>query len=275
MIFKERIDTGIRNNPSTGDVLTDGGIKINSNFDAIYNAFGDERLFDVANGEGRQVIHATGYYQKHPLLYYASPVELGSRHDIDTSIGLISLRLPPPKAGECIEVINSNGSFGSKNELIVQTETMDSFSNGEKEVRFRTPYAKIIFWCERVERGRGVWRYSIDNLYHNRYQAVEINESLSTVARDFTISHINDYRVIKLLTFYQDGVNANSRSSEILLHINNTNKTVYHTEYAVVSSVDAEIVKTEFFINGDDVVLRARAISGNNGRFIVKSIDSV
>ena len=61
---KKVIDVGEVGNASTGDILYAGGVKINQNYDAIYNAFGDQRLFAAGSGEGSQKIHATSYYQK-------------------------------------------------------------------------------------------------------------------------------------------------------------------------------------------------------------------
>ena len=47
---KQLIDVGEIGNASTGDILFDGGVKINNDINAIYNAFGDQRKMATANG---------------------------------------------------------------------------------------------------------------------------------------------------------------------------------------------------------------------------------
>lgn len=275
METKKRIDTGIRNNPSTGDVLADGGDKINSNFDALYNTFGDQRLFAVAQGIDQQTLHATGYYQKHTPLTYASNVEMGSKHDIDTSLGSISVKLPKVKIGECIEIVNSNGSFSSKNPLRVQTESTDSFIGGTTEMTFRTPNVRLIFWGVKVERGRGVWNLGMEHMFHTKYSPVNLDETIGTVAKEFPIANINDYNVIKFMTYYRDGNTGNSKSSEIQLHINSITRVLYHTEYAVIGNNPQDLTQIEFFLDENEIKVRIQSKIGNNGRFIMKSIDSI
>lgn len=63
---KKLIDVGQIGNPSTGDPLYDGGVKLNEMVTNIYNAFGDVRLLTANNGVGTMLLHATGYYQKLP-----------------------------------------------------------------------------------------------------------------------------------------------------------------------------------------------------------------
>lgn len=59
--LKTLIDTGIKGNSSTGDILYDGGEKLNINMDSLWNVFGDYRLYDeTTHGQGRQTLHAIG-----------------------------------------------------------------------------------------------------------------------------------------------------------------------------------------------------------------------
>ena len=149
---KKRIDTGTVGNPSTGDILYDGGNKINDNFDSIYDAFADQRLKEIDHGAGRMVIHATGYYQKHPRQSYAgSAVEIGSLHDIDTTQGALIAILPKAKVGEGVVFINSNGSFSATTPLNIRTQAGDSISGYSGDAVITQPFSKVTVWCTAVE----------------------------------------------------------------------------------------------------------------------------
>lgn len=275
IIYKKRIDTGIRNNPSTGDVLADGGDKLNFNADSLYNTFGDKRLYGVNHGIDRQFLHATGYWQKYPPIEYSKVVPMGSKHDIDTTTGSITLKLPKVKVGECVDIINSNGSISSRNPLIIQTEMNDSFSEGQNSITIRTPYVRIITWGVRDVNGFGTWDYSIQPLYEKEFSPVDINVFIKTTGTIFDIANINDFKVIKLLTYFHDSINNYSKSSEILLHMNNETKTVYHTEYAVIGNKPEDLLHLEFYLEGDMVKMRVQSKAGSNSRFIMKSIESI
>ncbi|WWS25377.1 hypothetical protein vBKpnAMK6_00436 [Klebsiella phage vB_Kpn_AM_K6] len=92
---KKIIDVGEIGNASTGDILYDGGVKINDNFDAIYNAFADQRLFAAGGGALNQKIHATSYYQKIKFgdANSAGTVPMGSCIDADCSEGAVQVAL--------------------------------------------------------------------------------------------------------------------------------------------------------------------------------------
>lgn len=275
IVYKKRIDTGIRNNPSTGDVLADGGDKLNVNADSLYNTFGDKRLYEFNQGIDRQFLHATGYWQKYPPIEYSKVVPMGSKHDIDTTTGSITLKLPKVKVGECVDIINSNGSISSRNPLIIQTDLNDSFSDGQKSITIRTPHLRIITWGVRDLNGFGTWDYSIHPLYEKEFSPVDINEFIKTTGTIFDIANINDFKVIKLLTYFHDSINNYSKSSEILLHMNNETKTVYHAEYAVIGNKPEDLIHIEFFLDGDMVKMRVQSKAGSNSRFIMKSIESI
>lgn len=275
MRVKQRIDTGVRNNPSTGDVLADGGDKINNGIDDIYDKFGDTRISEVGHGIDKQTIHATGYYQKYKPTYYARVVEMGSMHDIDTTTGSIVVKLPKVKIGESIEFINSNGSITSAKNLMLQCESTDSFVGGDGSKIFRTPHSKIIVWGVNDYSGRGTWDYSIDNLFYQNYTAVDIDAFIKTTGTVYTIANISDYRAMKFIIHCQDDIQKKSKSSEMLLHINRATGKLYHAEYAVVGNNPEDLFDIEFYVEGEDIKMNVKTKIGNNARFIMKSTDNI
>lgn len=275
IITKERIDTGIKNNPSTGDVLNDGGIKINSVIDDVYNKFGDTRLNVVAHGVGKQVIHATGYYQKYPTAYYTRVLEHGSMHDIDTTLGAITARLPKAKVGECIEIINSNGSITGSKHIRIQCSSTDSFIDGTMEKFFRNPNIRIILWGVSDENGVGKWDYKVEDLYSKTLTPVDVTIMVQTTGTTIDIADIEEYNVIKFLVYFNDGNAGLSKSSEVMLHINPQRREVLHSEYAVVSSDPVEMFDLKFFLDDDIIKLTVKTNMGNNSIFKMRAIETL
>lgn len=273
---KERVDIGIPNNPSTGDVLADGGIKINNNFDDIYNKFGDNRLFEIDHGVDRQTIHATGYWQKHQPTFYTKVVEIGSQHDIDTTTGSVTVRLPKLKVGESISIINSNNSVSNDKHIRVQCENTDSFMDGELAKIFRIPGSKINLWGVSDDRGMGKWDYELTPLYNKTINPVYEDIFVKTTGTTIDIANISDFKVIKFLIYFHDDIQRLSKSSEVILHVNSSTRKVYHTEYGVVSNREEEMFDLLFEVNADDLIrLTVKTRIGNNARFIIKSIDTI
>ena len=221
---KKRIDTGVVGNPSTGDILYDGGNKINDNFDAIFDAFGDQRLKDVDHGAGRQVIHATGYYQKKSRQSYAgSPVDIGSLHDIDTTQGAIIAILPKAKVGEGVVFINSNGSLSTNTPLTIRTQAGDSLSGFAGDATITQPYSRISVWCTAVEGTRCTWRVGIESMFVDNTTPLDRTVNVTAVASNVAIVSKNEYNTIKLVTVASNVAGNKMQSSETLLMIDAKN----------------------------------------------------
>lgn len=235
---KQVVDIGEIGNASTGDILYDGGAKINDNFDAVYNQFGDQRYFAAAAGSGNQKIYATGYYQKLSAVnYVSSAVENGTCHDMDTSSGAISVRLSKGKLGEAVYFVNSNGSLSKTNPLKIQAD--DAFIDGSKELTVAYPYSRIECWCVNVEAdGTAVWNYSISSMFGNTYQPLQETFSVSTSQTTITICSADAYAAVKLFISAGTADGQMRRTSEVLLMIDNVGKQIYETEYAVLKIGD-------------------------------------
>lgn len=120
---RKRLNTGELSVPGSGDTIHDGGNKLHDNFDELYLAFGDQRLFRVAKSGTEEWItpHATGYYQHKQLSEYATPVLSGSMHDINSlnSAGHFPVLLPTigqtngeARRGEHVCLQDSASSWG-------------------------------------------------------------------------------------------------------------------------------------------------------------------
>lgn len=130
---RKRVNTGTVGVAGTGDTVNAGGVKIESNFEELYQAFGDQQLFDVENtsytdGTTYQTVHPSGFFQHHDYSYYADQIVAGSKHDIkstDSTDTYFNIYLPVIvsavnetdtfiRRGEHIELIDSFGSWGTK-----------------------------------------------------------------------------------------------------------------------------------------------------------------
>lgn len=275
--LKQRVDTGEIGNASTGDILFDGGNKINENFDAVYNAFGDQRLFDDTTlGVARQKIHATGYYQKleDQNESYVAPVELGSMHDMDTSSGAVYVNLPKGKRGELVVFVNSNGSISVNNPLRITPN--NSFVGIAGDLIVTSPFVRVECWCISDDGGRAVWDYSMTSLFGQRHMPLEKTFNLSTTPSDIRIAHISEFNTIKLMVSATSPDGKRLKTAEIMLLVDFLGKKVYQTEYAVLKSgpddEDAEMYKLDFKIGtGDYVVVAAQSLKGTL-RFAIKTI---
>lgn len=251
---KKIIDVGEIGNASTGDILYDGGIKVNKNFNSIYNAFGDQRLGNVNDGEESQLIHATGYYQKANQYDFRTPISLGTMWDVDTSIGAASPIITKGKPGECVVFINSNGSFSVNTPLMI-TVSAGSFVGVQNSLVVTAPYSKVVCWCVKNENSVSVWNYSITPLFEQKHVLLE-GTYLTETNPKLKICHMNEFESIKFLLTSANQTKTIIKQSEVSLLIDSLNKNVYSTEYAVIRKGN----KNE----GDNIVNITFEIDSNN-----------
>ncbi|EFW3083890.1 hypothetical protein FVR62_00120 [Shigella flexneri] len=232
---KKLIDTGEIGNASTGDILFDGGNKINSDFNAIYNAFGDQRKMAVANGTGAdgQIIHATGYYQKRSIAEYATPVKVGTRHDIDTSTVGVKVIIERGELGDCVEFINSNGSISVTNPLTIQA--IDSIKGVSGNLVVTSPYSKVTLRCISSDNSTSVWNYSIESMFGQKESPAEGTWNISTSGSvDIPLFHRTEYNMAKLLVTCQSVDGRKIKTAEINILVDTVNSEVISSEYAVM-----------------------------------------
>ena len=257
------VDIGEIGNASTGDILYEGGRKLNVDVDSLYNTFGDQRLYSVNNGENSQVLHATGYYQKATnIIEWNSTVALGSMRDVNTAEGVVTARIAKGKAGEGIIFINSNGSLSTSMPLEVELQGTDSFlTAATNKMKFTQPYTKITLWCIDDANGVGTWDYKIESMFGNQSVLLDKTYNMSSVVRDIPIAFRADYKTIKLMLTAISTDETKYKASEILLYIDLKDRKVYSTEYAVIrrgqASEEDEIYAIDFRIDNQDIIQAA------------------
>ena len=257
------VDIGEIGNASTGDILYEGGRKLNVDLDSLYNTFGDQRLYSVNNGENSQVLHATGYYQKATnIIEWNSTVALGSMRDVNTAKGVVTARIAKGKAGEGIIFINSNGSLSTSMPLEVELQGTDSFlTAATNKMKFTQPYTKITLWCIDDANGVGTWDYKIESMFGNQSVLLDKTYNMSSVVRDIPIAFRADYKTIKLMLTAISTDETKYKASEILLYIDLKDRKVYSTEYAVIrrgqASEEDEIYAIDFRIDNQDIIQAA------------------
>lgn len=273
---KMEIDVGGIGNASTGDILYDGGNKINSNTDALYNAFGDQRFYDAGTAVGNQTIHATGYYQKVDQYDFNTPIAMGTMWDVDTTLGGANPILSPGKAGEAVYFINSNGSC-SVNAPIEINPAGGSFVGIQGGLVVTQPFAKIECWCIKSEAGVATWNYSISSMFGSRETPIEVTKATpSNGTTVIPISHMTEYNSIKLLVTASSADGTKLRQSEVNLLIDQRTKTVLDTEFAVLrvgnSNEEDELITIKYDIGVDGKVNMSVTTTYQNMRVSVKSI---
>lgn len=234
---KQLIDTGEIGNASTGDILFDGGNKINDNINAIYNAFGDQRKMSLDNGQGAtvgQVIHATGYYQKSTsALDYQTPVENGSMHDIDTTSGAVQITLSKGVRGEAVFFCNSNGSFSTTRPLTIDAN--DNFINVGRTIKITSPYVFVKCWCISDSDGRSVWDYSIESMFGEKHIPTDGTWATAVGGTvSIPLFHQSEFSTVKYLVTARTTDGTKQKSSEINILVDTTGRQVISTEYAVI-----------------------------------------
>lgn len=277
---KQLIDVGEIGNASTGDILYDGGVKLNNNVNAIYNAFGDQRKMSNAEGQGAtgQKIHATGYYQK-PVsnaAEFGTSLPMGSQYDIDTAqdgTGVVVV-LGAGVPGEGVNFINSNGSISVSRPLTIQVEN-GRFKGLPNNLVVTTPYSEIKCVCVDTVAGAAVWDYSIRSMFGQEQVPVDGTWAITTAAIDIPLFHKTEYNTAKLLFTCQSTDGKRAKTAEINILIDPVANQVVSTEYAVIrignTDEDDVIATISFSIDAD--VVKANVASSSGGlRVALKTI---
>lgn len=273
---KKVIDIGEIGNASTGDILYDGGIKVNKNFSSIYNAFGDQRLGNVNEGEESQLIHSTGYYQKANQYDFKTPIPLGSMWDIDTSTGAASPIITEGKPGECVVFVNTNGSLSVNTPLVI-TVSNGSFVGIQNSLIITSPYSKVTCWCVKNENSVSVWNYSITPLFEQKFNTVEGTYLVSNDIK-LKICNISEFDSVKFLFTSSNQTKSIMKQSEINLLIDSLNKNVYSVEYAVIRkgnlNENDNIVNISFEVDSSNSVNMILSSSIAGLKTAIKTLDT-
>lgn len=277
---KTRIDTGVRGSPSTGDILYDGGNFLNTNFNSVYNTFGDQRLFAQGiEGAGAQTLHATGYYQQN--MTGGTKLEMGSMHCI-VSQQPVTAQLPLGAVGEGIVFISVDGtSISPKNPFKIECDTRDNIANAGKTLTVTTPNCRIAIWGARKAQSSAAvtWEYSITPMFGNFAVPIDKNYNISGKGATFPIAHKDQFQSIKLLVTSSMGSQSTAKfkSCEILLHVDKLNNKVYSSEYAVLKDGD-DFYTTAFAIDSTSSQVTMTVKPVNTAipiQFAIKSISTV
>lgn len=274
---KELIDVGVIGNPTTGDILYDGGVKLNNMLNNIYNGFADWRLGqNDLQGVGLMTLHPMGYYQKYTdNIYASSPIELGSLHDVTTAAATKTITLPKGKAGEGVCIINTDGSFNNDRPLNIRPSAGDSIVGVGAQLQITVPHTKITLFC--TEGGvASVWRYKVEALFGDEAMPIETTVSLKNA--DYTripVASKTDYNLMKfLLVAETTSAPVTFKSCEVLLHINQLQNEVYWSEYAVLKNGDDELYDLSFDVSGSKIIMSAKSLN-KPLRLSIKAIDTV
>lgn len=258
-IPKQKIDVGQIGNASTGDILFDGGNKINDNIANMYNAFGDQRFVTDGTDIGNMTIHATGYYQKVDSSAFRTAVPVGTQWDVDTKGESVVCTIEQARRGEIVRFMNSNGSISVNSPLNIQAAG-GTFVGVSGPLKITTPYTHITCVC--VEEGANtVWNYSVENMFGTNLSPVEGTYLLTATNSNIRLAHSSDFNSMKLLLIATDNTDTKMRQSEVNLLCGGTvnNKQVYHTEYAVqrVGNLDEhtdDLIALSFVIDANGYV---------------------
>lgn len=270
---KKIIDTGLAGNASTGDILYDGGNKINDNMDNLYNAFGDQRMYENNKGLDLQVLHATGYYQKHTRFYYTQPIEIGSQHDIDTSSGALTILLPQSKFGEGVVFINSNGSISNETPLNIRPSSGDEFSKIQGELQVTVPNVKITVWCVEKNGNNGILDYKIESLFGESINPIELSTQIGQAKKEVQICHKNDYNVIEFIIAAKTIDGKKFKNSKIMIAVDSVANNILNNEYSVLSNDN--LFNIIFKIVNNYVIAEIESINKENIRIKIKSTDAI
>lgn len=272
---KKVIDVGEIGNASTGDILFDGGVKINFNFQSVYNAFGDQRLDAIANGENAQLIHATGYYQKATQYEFRTPIALGTMWDVDTSTGAVSPIITQGKPGECVEFVNTNGSI-SVNSPMVISASGGTFAGVSGPLTITAPYSKVVCWCVSASGGVSTWNYSVESMFGDDRKPINATFPIGAVANPIRIAHATEFESIKLMLVCANANKSKMRFSEVNLLINSLSRTVFTNEYSVIrvgnTSEADEIVNIAYDIDSNNYLVMNVTSSTTGMKMAIKSV---
>ena len=272
---KQRIDVGEKGDANTGDIIYDGGVKLNRTLDNLYNAFGDQRLYSIGSGDNLQKLFATGYYQKLPPSEYASKIELGSMHDLDTTTGDLVINLPTPKLGEQVKFINSNGTFQS-NKAILRCDAGSSI-RGSNELDLIHPYSHITLTCINDVGATKVWDYKIEPMFGDYSVPVDTSKVEIEANAKVTIDLFDKstYSGAKLVLSAKELKSGQKEMtvSEILLMIDSDGNTIYSDEYSVLFKTK-KIFNIDFKITGNRCLADVTA-SDSKINFAIKTIETI
>lgn len=273
---KQRIDTGIIGNASTGDILYDGGTKINSNMDSIYNAFGDARMFEAGTATGNQMIHATGYFQKAKATDFRTAVPLGSQWDVDTTESGAIVTIQRGKVGEFVAFVNSNGSISVNNPLTIRLTSGSSFVgiSATEGLVITTPNTYVECWCVAIVNNNPVWNYSIRSMFGRSEIPIEGTYPVVGTSTIVPIANASEFNTIKLLLTASTNDAKYQKTSEVLLLIDNVAKNIYSTEYAVlkVGNLPNELYTMKFDIDANNKVVANFTTTQTTVKLAIKSI---
>lgn len=272
---KKVIDVGELGNASTGDILFDGGVKLNLNFASIYNAFGDQRLAVIDDGENQQTINATGYWQKVNQQDFRTPVALGTCWDVDSSSGAVSPIITQGKPGECVQFINSNGSWSVNNPLVI-TLSGGTFAGISGSLNVSSPFSKVTCWCVSNIGGVVTWNYSVTSMFGDQQLPINSTHFVTSTQSKIRIAHSTEYTSIKLLLTGGNANNSKMRQSEVNILIDQSGKKIFYTEYAVLrvgsNDEEDEIINISFEIDTNGYVNAVVSTSITGIKLAIKSI---
>ncbi|QFR55794.1 baseplate wedge tail fiber connector [Yersinia phage JC221] len=275
---KKLIDTGQIGNPSTGDPIYDGGVKLNEMITNVYNAFADTRFLSAGDGVGQMVLHATGYYQKFPRTYYSgTPIELGSLHDMDTSSGPISVVLPQGKVGEGCYFINSNGSISVDRPLAFRPQVGDSIKGVQDQLYITSPYTLVKVWCVKKEGAITTWDYSVESMFGSKTMPVDTTRLiLKASATAIPLFGYTEFSGAKFLVYAENITGTVTKMAEILLGVDRTTKGLHSTEYAVLRNSNDDMYKLNFTVGAGDIVYaNVQSVKEDRIKFTIKAIDTI
>ena len=277
---KRLIDVGEVGNASTGDILFNGGVKINEVFEDLYNVFGDRRLLKGNNGQQLMILHGTGYYQKLPRSDYITEIEVGQMHDISTSDGPLTIRLPTnAKAGERVKIQNFDGSW--KNFPLSVDAQVGGNIDDQQILKFNQDFCEIQFICTNDAQlnVRG-WKQLVTPLYGNHY--VPIDDIITLNRQQIVQKEIyktNEYSSLKLLITGEEIINTNEQTFKQTMEvlILNDKTQVLSTEYGVLYTSPDKLFTVEFTLSTDNQTVYAK-ISQNSLKQIkvhIKAIEQI
>lgn len=273
---KQRIDVGQVGNANTGDIIYDGGVKLNDNLDALYNAFGDIRLYDAGKeGVGSQTLHAAGYFQKLPTSYYSrNIIEPGSQHDLNTLVATFIVTLPTPKLGEQCRFINSNGSFAT-NKIVFKAQAGGDIA-GSQELEISQGYVMVEFTCTSDVNNAAKWEYKVLPMFGDFSvpvnNTVEVTRQTPVAIPLFNKAMYEGTKLILSASEVKAGVKERT-VSEVLVMIDAEDNTIYSDEYSVIYKND-KIYSLEFIVDRNIAVVRV-STTKDKIKFSIKSIETI
>lgn len=273
---KQIINTGVKGNQGTGDIIYDGGEKINLNFDGIYNSFSDATKYSINNGEGLQKIHGTGYYQRYPNSYYnANMIEMGSMHNVDTSTGPLNIRLPKGVPGECVVFVNTNGSLSVDSPARITPNEMDVILGHTSTLELTLPHTRTELWCVNNANGISVWTYKIVSLFGNEVVPINGTYIVDKAIEPVKIGPAKDINTIKLLLSGISNDGTKIKASEILVAVDIIKGEVYSNEFSVLKNSEDEVFKATFSVEGDGSLYLILEPTNAYAKVSVKSTDLI